>query len=84
MHLARGGRGVDEARQPTRTERNTAMIADGAFSLMETCVATPGSVIAPVACTDPGSAPEAFGWLGALVGFWFAYTGRLARLFRKV
>jgi hypothetical protein len=59
-------------------------IADGAFSLMETCVATPGSIIAPVACTDPGSAPEAFGWLGALVGFWFAYTGRLARLFRKV
>jgi hypothetical protein len=32
----------------------------------------------------PENTATAFGWLGALAGFWFAYTGRLARLFRKV
>jgi hypothetical protein len=30
------------------------------------------------------SAHDAITALGAFAGFWFAYTGRLARLFRKV
>ena len=33
---------------------------------------------------SPMRAPAAFGWLAAFFGFWFAYTGRLARFFRKV
>jgi hypothetical protein len=61
-------------------------IADGVLHLLAACtVLSGGGLLEPeIHCTDPGNAPAAFGCLGALVGFWFAYTGRFARLFQKV
>jgi hypothetical protein len=62
----------------------TYNIADGILRLLATCSPWPGGTYPYFHCTQPGDAPVAFGFIGALAGFWFAYTGRLTRLFGKV
>jgi hypothetical protein len=58
----------------------TYWIAGGLLQLLSTCT----GVGLERRCTNSGSAPGALAILSAIAGFWFAYTGRLARLFRKV
>src|SRR3954470_22221510 len=53
-------------------------LAQGLLGLLVTC----SEVM--LRCTSPGDAHRALGVIGAGAGFWFAYTGRLARLFAKV
>ena len=63
----------------------TYRIADGLLQALTTCqIVTNLEQEQGLSCTSVGKAPNAFGILGAIGGFWFAYTGRLARLFRKV
>jgi hypothetical protein len=37
-----------------------------------------------ITCPDTSGASLTLGVLGGVLGFWFTYTGRLAKLFRKV
>jgi hypothetical protein len=61
----------------------TYWIADGLLQALATCQVVT-NLEQQLSCTSVGKAPDALGILGAIAGFWFAYTGRLARLFRKV
>jgi hypothetical protein len=64
------------------------LLAAGLLNAIACRVATDtqplGGTESSLLCPDTSSAAIALGVIGVVVGFWFTWTGRLARLFRRV
>ncbi len=63
----------------------THYAAHGLLAAAVTCQVVPNVLNgSTLECPDTSDAVGAMAILGAISGFWFAYTGRLARLFQKI